>query len=138
MRDAAVDSDCGGAGKSIEWHIKHYVGRGLMKTFKHGSELAKDMGIDPSVLEGLFEAYNAEAEEVKRTGKPGPYGKKFYHHLPFKMDDTFHVATVVPIVHYCMGKAPRRAAPRASLQPTEPMRRRRPRERARRGSGRQD
>jgi len=33
------------ASKEIEWHCKHYVGRGLMKSFKSGVELAQEMGI---------------------------------------------------------------------------------------------
>ena len=39
------------ASKEIEWHCKHYNGRGLMKFYKNGTEMAKDMGIDPKVLE---------------------------------------------------------------------------------------
>lgn len=30
----------GAASKEIEWHCKHYVGRGLMKRFETGAELA--------------------------------------------------------------------------------------------------
>lgn len=29
----------------IEWHCKHYVGRGLMKKFNSGADLASEMGI---------------------------------------------------------------------------------------------
>lgn len=39
------------ASKEIEWHCKHYNGRGLMKFYKNGTEMAKDMGIDPKVLQ---------------------------------------------------------------------------------------
>ena len=31
------------------------------------------------------------------------WGKKFFHNLPLSVDDTFHVAMVTPVVHYCMG-----------------------------------
>lgn len=31
-------------------HCKHYCGRGLMKRFENGEELAKEMGIKPEVL----------------------------------------------------------------------------------------
>ncbi|KAJ3204554.1 hypothetical protein HDU67_009442, partial [Dinochytrium kinnereticum] len=31
------------AGKEIEWHCKHYMGRGLMRHFKSGADLAKEM-----------------------------------------------------------------------------------------------
>lgn len=36
--------------KEIEWHCKHYVGRGLMKRFNSGDELAKEIGCKPDVL----------------------------------------------------------------------------------------
>lgn len=36
--------------KEIEWHCKHYVGRGLMKKHQNGQDLAKEMGVDPKVL----------------------------------------------------------------------------------------
>ena len=40
----------GQASKEIEWHCKHYVGRGLMKRFESGEALAKEMGIKTEVL----------------------------------------------------------------------------------------
>mgnify|MGYP002712094571 CR=1 FL=1 len=33
------------ASTEIEWHCKHYIGRGLMKKFNSGVDLAKEMGI---------------------------------------------------------------------------------------------
>lgn len=42
--------------KEIEWHCKHYVGRGLMKRFNSGEELAKEIGIKPDVLKKTCEA----------------------------------------------------------------------------------
>jgi hypothetical protein len=36
--------------KEIEWHCKHYVGRGLMKRINGGEELAKEIGCDAEVL----------------------------------------------------------------------------------------
>lgn len=35
----------GAASNEIEWHCKHYVGRGLMKRFNSGAELAKEIGV---------------------------------------------------------------------------------------------
>ncbi len=32
------------ASKEIEWHCKHYAGRGLMKRFDNANDLAKEMG----------------------------------------------------------------------------------------------
>lgn len=86
------------AGKEIEWHVKHYKGRGLMKQFKNGQELAKELKVSPSVLEETFRKYNEVA-----ANKTDPYGKKFFHNVPFKMDDEFWVAIVCPVLHFTMG-----------------------------------
>lgn len=86
------------AGKEIEWHCKHYMGRGLMKHFKNGKDLAKEMGISPQVLEETFETYNAIA-----NNKNDPFGKKYFQNLPFTSNDEFYVAIITPVVHYCMG-----------------------------------
>jgi hypothetical protein len=61
----------GKASSEIEWHCKHYVGRGLMKRFESGEALAKEMGIDASTLKKTFDDYNTRAETKK-----DPYGKK--------------------------------------------------------------
>merc|ERR1712151_1218803 len=39
------------ASDEIHWHCKHYTGRGVMKFYASGEELAKDMGISLSQLE---------------------------------------------------------------------------------------
>ncbi|KAI9031298.1 fumarate reductase, partial [Hyaloraphidium curvatum] len=88
----------GAAGREIEWHVKHYRGRGLMKSYSSGAELAKDMGISPKTLEETFNAYNEVA-----ASKKDPYGKKFFHNVPFKMDDEFWVAHITPVLHFTMG-----------------------------------
>lgn len=84
--------------KEIEWHCKHYVGRGLMKKYASGAALAADMGIPVSKLEAVFKRYNEDAKANKDE-----YGKKFFHNLPFSVNDEFHVAIVTPVIHYCMG-----------------------------------
>jgi lambda repressor-like predicted transcriptional regulator len=61
----------GKASNEIEWHCKHYVGRGLMKRFDSGAAVAKEMGISPETLKKTFDAYNTSA----RT-KKDPFGKK--------------------------------------------------------------
>jgi len=88
----------GAASKEIEWHCKHYMGRGLMKHFKSGAEVAKEMGITPSVLESTFSAYN----DVMKT-KKCPFGKKYFSNGPWEMNDEFYVAIVTPVLHYTMG-----------------------------------
>jgi len=84
--------------KEIEWHCKHYIGRGLMKKFNSGADLAKEMGIPVSVLDETFKKYN----DIAKT-KNDPFGKKYFHNVPFDVKDEFHVAIVTPVVHYCMG-----------------------------------
>jgi flavocytochrome c len=88
----------GQASKEIEWHCKHYVGRGLMKRFESGKALAKEMGIDEKVLKKTFDDYNAITKSKK-----DPFGKKFFPGGEFRMDDFFHVAHMTPVLHYTMG-----------------------------------
>jgi len=85
--------------KEIEWHCKHYVGRGLMKHFTSGEELAKDMGLSPSVVKQTFDNYNSICKKEQKD----PFSKTFFQNFPFVMNDQFHVAIVTPVVHYCMG-----------------------------------
>lgn len=84
--------------KEIEWHCKHYNGRGLMKHFKTGQDLAKEMNINPSVLDATFKQYNKYAEN-----KSCPSGKKFYPNAPYDVNDCFNVAIITPVIHYTMG-----------------------------------
>jgi flavocytochrome c len=105
----------GKASKEIEWHCKHYKGRGLMKQYNSGEELALDMGISPAILQSTFQDYNLVAEKTAKDPEGGPYqaypsgkswdkwGKKYYHNLPLEMNDQFHVAFITPVIHYCMG-----------------------------------
>ena len=68
----------GPASKEIEWHCKHYCGRGLMKRFESGADLAKEMGISVETLKKTFDDYNTAA----RT-KKDPFGKKVRTHALF-------------------------------------------------------
>ncbi|KAI9355212.1 FAD binding domain-containing protein [Pilaira anomala] len=87
------------ASKEIEWHCRHYAGRGLMKRFENGQELAKEMGISPSHLEKTFDTYNKIADGKVKD----PWGKRFFHNVPIKMTDYFYVAHMQPVLHYTMG-----------------------------------
>ena len=69
-----------------------------MKHFKTGEELAKEMNVDLSVLKKTFSEYNGFA-----TNKNDPWGKKFFPNMPWETNDTFYVAVITPVVHYCMG-----------------------------------
>ena len=80
--------------KEIEWHIKHYVGRGLMRMCKGGGELAKEFGVKESVMAKVFSDYNAVAKKGKDE-----FGKQFYQNMPWDMNDEFAVAIVTPVIH---------------------------------------
>merc|ERR1711948_50905 len=52
------------------------------------------MGKDPE--NGPYEAYGG--------GKSwDSWGKKFFHNLPLQTSDSFHIAIVTPVIHYCTG-----------------------------------
>jgi len=87
----------GRASQEIEWHCKHYVGRGLMKRFDNGAALAKEFGLAPEVLKKTFDDYNTSV----RT-KKDPFGKKFFSG-EWSFNDFFHVAIMTPVLHYTMG-----------------------------------
>ncbi|KAI9316695.1 FAD binding domain-containing protein [Dichotomocladium elegans] len=87
------------ASKEIEWHCRHYAGRGLMKKFDSGEALAKEMGIPPSKLKETFDTYNAIAAGKQKD----PWGKRFFHNVPIQMSDYFYVAHMQPVLHYTMG-----------------------------------
>jgi len=86
------------ASKAIEWHCKHYTGRGLMKHLTSGQDLAKEIGISNDQLNQTFKKYNECSQK-----KGDEFGTKFFLDSPYKMDDYFYVAIVTPVVHYCMG-----------------------------------
>lgn len=86
------------ASKQIEWHCKHYTGRGLMKHLKSGAELAKEIGVSTDTISATFKKYN----ECSKN-KSDEFGTKYFLDSPYKLDDTFYVAIVTPVVHYCMG-----------------------------------
>jgi flavocytochrome c len=105
----------GKASEEITWHCKHYKGRGLMKSYNNMGEFAKEHGIPLTNIEETFKSYNDIAKKQNESPESGPYeaygggkshdvwGKKFFHNLPMETSDSFHVAVVTPIIHYCMG-----------------------------------
>merc|ERR1712039_295245 len=63
-------------------------------TFKQYGEIAAKQESDPA--SGPYEAYGGGKSHDK-------WGKKFFHNLPLDVNDSFHVAIVTPVIHYCMG-----------------------------------
>merc|ERR1719356_1468735 len=112
------------ASDEIIWHCKHYTGRGVMKYFKTGEDLAKDMGVPLSNLEETHEEHYQAAKKTEKDPDGGNYpaypsgkswdepsgktgsGKKFYHNvIPGSKvkSEPFYVAIITPVIHYCMG-----------------------------------
>jgi succinate dehydrogenase/fumarate reductase flavoprotein subunit len=112
------------AADEIIWHCKHYTGRGVMKYYKSGSDLAQDMKINAQVLVdthnehydaakkqetdpegGKWPAYPSGKCHDEASGKTGS-GKKYYHNvIPGSqvLAEEFYVAIITPVIHYCMG-----------------------------------
>lgn len=86
------------ASKVLDFHTRHYSGRGLMKKMT-GKELAKEIGCTPDHLQKTFKTYNSIADGKQKD----PWGKKFFHNLPLDIDDDFHVAVMEPVLHFTMG-----------------------------------
>merc|ERR1719428_2028828 len=112
------------ASTEIHWHCKHYTGRGVMKFYETGADLAKEMGIP---VQKLIDVHNAHYEAAQKTskdpdggswpvypsgkswddasGKTGS-GKKFFHNVlegSKVPTEPFYVAIITPVIHYCMG-----------------------------------
>lgn len=86
------------ASNVLDFHTRHYSGRGLMKKMS-GKELIKEIGCSEETLNETFSKYNDIADGKSKD----PYGKKFFHNMPFNVDDTFHVALMEPVLHFTMG-----------------------------------
>merc|ERR1712039_1146476 len=86
-----------------------------MKFYKSMAEFVKEYSMPLSNIEETFKSYNEIAQKQEKDPENGPYeaygggkswdtwGKKFFHNLPLKTDDAFHIAIVTPVIHYCMG-----------------------------------
>ncbi|KAL2357653.1 FAD binding domain-containing protein [Cryomyces antarcticus] len=86
------------ASNVLDFHTRHYSGRGLMKKMT-GKELAKEIGCSEDKLQSTFSNYNDIADGKDKD----PFGKKYFHNLPFNVDDVFHVAVMEPVLHFTMG-----------------------------------
>lgn len=86
--------------KNLQFHIKHYTQRNLMKTIS-GEDLIKELGCSKDVLDKQFEAYNKAASgEVEDT-----FGKKYFPNTPFEFtsDSKYHVSFITRVLHFTMG-----------------------------------
>ncbi|KAF1812286.1 fumarate reductase flavo protein subunit [Eremomyces bilateralis CBS 781.70] len=86
------------ASNVLDFHTRHYSGRGLMKKMT-GAELIKEMGCGEAALAKTFATYN----DIAAGKAKDPWGKKYFHNLPFDVNDTFHVSIMEPVLHFTMG-----------------------------------
>merc|ERR1719284_1268044 len=112
------------ASDEIIWHCKHYTGRGVMKYYPTGADLAKDMGVPLATLVQATEEHYQASKKTEKDPDGGPHpaypsgkswdeasgktgsGKKFYHNIipgSKVATEPFYVAIITPIIHYCMG-----------------------------------
>merc|ERR1719146_234131 len=112
------------ASDEIHWHCKHYTGRGVMKFYASGADLAKDTGIPVQTLIDTHQQHYEASQKAAKdpdggswpaypSGKswdaasgPTGSGKKFYHNvIPGSQvaAEPFYVAIITPVIHYCMG-----------------------------------
>lgn len=86
--------------KKLEFHIKHYTQRNLMRTVT-GKQLCEEIGCSEEHLQQQLDAYNKAAKgEIK-----DPYGKQFFPATPFeyKPDAKYHVSFITRVLHFTMG-----------------------------------
>ena len=86
------------ASNTLDFHTRHYSGRGLMKKMT-GKQLAEEMGCGDYALKKTFEEYNKYAEGKEKD----PFDKQYFHNFPIEIDDDFHVALMEPVLHFTMG-----------------------------------
>jgi flavocytochrome c len=90
------------AASKTEIHVPLYMQKGLILKFDTAEELAAWNFWNPHVtaakLQSSFAAYDAGARE-----NSDPFGKKFFHNVPFANAGPYYVGIVTPVIHYCMG-----------------------------------
>jgi flavocytochrome c len=112
------------ASDEIIWHCKHYTGRGVMKYYESGTDLAKDMGVPLQTIVDTMQQHYEASEKTKKDPEGGQYpaypsgkswdaasgptgsGKKFYHNVITGAQfpsEPYYVAIITPVIHYCMG-----------------------------------
>merc|ERR1719282_511837 len=63
----------GKASKEIEWHCKHYKGRGIMKAYKNMQDFAKEYNIPLANIEATFNNYNDIADKQAKDPESVPF-----------------------------------------------------------------
>ena len=61
------------AADEIIWHAKHYTGRGVMKYYATGEDLAKDMGVPLQTLVDSHQKHFEAAKKQEKDPDGGPF-----------------------------------------------------------------
>ena len=86
--------------EQIAWHCEHYEARGLMQKLD-AQGIAKRLNVSVAKLKATFDEYNQAAKDP--NGPANKWGKKFFQSMPYETNDSFMVAEITPVIHYCMG-----------------------------------
>jgi len=112
------------ASDEIIWHCKHYTGRGVMKYYASGADIAAELGVPVKTMADEIQKHYEAAQKQEKDPEGGPYpgypsgktwdeasgktgsGKKFFHNIingAQFASEPYYVAIITPIIHYCMG-----------------------------------
>lgn len=112
------------AAEEVATECKFYAGRGLMRLCESGEELAQHLGVPLSKLAAVHEAHFQAAKKAEAQPDEGQWpafpsgrswdeasgttgaGKKFFANAisgSVVATEPFYVATVTPVIHYCVG-----------------------------------
>ena len=86
----------------LDFHTRHYSGRGLMKKMS-GTELAEEIGCGVDKLKASFKNYNDIMDGKAKDEADPEHPKKYFHNGHMNIEDTFHVAVMEPVLHFTMG-----------------------------------
>lgn len=88
------------AGETLNFHVKHYQSRNLMKLVT-GKELLEELGCNQDQLEKQLGDYNkASKGEIK-----DPFDKEFFPNCPFTFDlnQKYYMSFITRVLHFTMG-----------------------------------
>ncbi|RIB08171.1 hypothetical protein C2G38_2111771 [Gigaspora rosea] len=74
--------------KKLNWHFKHYVGRGLMRKFSDES--------NGKINQYFCITTKGNDNDIASNKRNDPFGKKFFHNVQITINDQFHVALMSP------------------------------------------
>ncbi|KAJ3801441.1 Flavocytochrome c [Lentinula aff. detonsa] len=87
------------AATELKSHCDFYLSKGLMKKFANLQEVAEHMQVSLKDLQGTFISHESFASGQEKD----PFGKTQFHNSDIKVEETFLVALITPVVHYTMG-----------------------------------